>query len=196
MRLRFVQRKNRNMAAQIHKLLTANTIRRFIACKISLIIICSNSQSRVYAFDSVSRNSIHQNITRKALGFLVQNFQDEIIDGNSFWFDFRNYFHPEVHFDSCNFVESFKYINERYHDVLKLLHNGDRKAFTEFGHLLHTVQDFYAHSNRIELGHDNPKDLFEKGLSFWNQDKPLDPYQLFNEVRIIEGEPQAKNDDF
>ena len=60
--------------------------------------------------------------------------------------------HDEYHFDNNAFVESHAYIEEQRALVLSSLRaNRVCSAWSAFGRLTHTVQDFYAHSNYIEL---------------------------------------------
>lgn len=60
--------------------------------------------------------------------------------------------HPEYHFDHNAFEESYAYMEEqRALTVSALMANDMRSAWSAFGRLTHTAQDFYAHSNYIEL---------------------------------------------
>ena len=60
--------------------------------------------------------------------------------------------HDEYHFDNNAFKESYAYIEEqRALIVSSLLANDVRSAWSAFGRLTHTAQDFYAHSNYIDL---------------------------------------------
>ena len=65
-----------------------------------------------------------------------------------------NEFKPERHFDSCRFAETTAYIRGQHGATISFLDPADPDPFratVEFGDLLHPVQDFYAHSNWIEL---------------------------------------------
>ena len=60
--------------------------------------------------------------------------------------------HDEYHFDSNAFAESYAYLEaERSLTVSYLEANEVCSAWSAFGRLLHTAQDFYAHSNYIDL---------------------------------------------
>lgn len=60
--------------------------------------------------------------------------------------------HDEYHFDSNAFAESFAYLEEqRSLTISSLEANEVCSAWSAFGRLLHTAQDFYAHSNYINL---------------------------------------------
>ena len=94
------------------------------------------------------------------------------------------------HFESCRFVPepyianniplvqpgSFDYIQKTYRDAVSRLNPADPDPFRaadNFGKLLHTVQDFYSHTNWINLlGLTTPNqvssaDIFEKTLGPW-----------------------------
>ena len=60
--------------------------------------------------------------------------------------------HDEYHFDNNAFEESYAYIEENHAQIRTALKGGDvEEAWTAFGRLTHTAQDFYAHSNYIPL---------------------------------------------
>jgi hypothetical protein len=60
--------------------------------------------------------------------------------------------HDEYHFDNNAFEKSYAYLEEqRALTVASLMANDAPSAWSAFGRLTHTAQDFYAHSNYIEL---------------------------------------------
>jgi len=60
--------------------------------------------------------------------------------------------HPEYHFDQNAFEESYAYIEaQRALTVSCLMANDRPSAWSAFGRLTHTAQDFYAHSDYIPL---------------------------------------------
>ncbi len=61
--------------------------------------------------------------------------------------------HPHFHFDSNAFDTSYAYINEQQQMVWNTLKSRAeiKFAWEAFGRLTHTVQDFYAHSNYVQL---------------------------------------------
>jgi hypothetical protein len=60
--------------------------------------------------------------------------------------------HDEYHFDNNAFEKSYAYIEEqRAHTISSLMTNDAPSAWSAFGRLTHTAQDFYAHSNYIDL---------------------------------------------
>lgn len=60
--------------------------------------------------------------------------------------------HDEFHFDNNAFEKTYAYIEEQRALVTSSLMSGDaNSAWEAFGRLLHSVQDFYAHSNYVTL---------------------------------------------
>ncbi len=60
--------------------------------------------------------------------------------------------HDEYHFDNNAIKESYAYIAKNHTQVHTALKSGlIKKAWSAFGRLSHTAQDFYAHSNYIPL---------------------------------------------
>jgi hypothetical protein len=72
--------------------------------------------------------------------------------------------HDEKHFDDCGFDEGEQWIRDQYALMpkalleLRLINEVGREAYfplgaaTLFGRILHPAQDFYSHSNWVELG--------------------------------------------
>ena len=62
------------------------------------------------------------------------------------------YGHDEFHFDNNAFKKSYAYVEEQRALVVSSLKANDvSSAWAAFGRLTHTAQDFYAHSNYIDL---------------------------------------------
>ena len=61
--------------------------------------------------------------------------------------------HPHFHFDSNAFEASFNYIEEQRQIILEINNSFNKlqASWQAFGRLTHAVQDFYAHSNYIQL---------------------------------------------
>lgn len=60
--------------------------------------------------------------------------------------------HDEYHFDNNAFEKSYAYLEEqRALTISSLMANDISSAWSAFGRLTHTAQDFYAHSNYIKL---------------------------------------------
>ena len=104
--------------------------------------------------------AIHEEMTREALGTrLSSRALANIIAANlkqDSWIGLLG--HDEYHFDNNAFDESYRYINEQRGYVLaSLLLAVGRPAWTAFGRLTHSVQDFYAHTNYVSLWLDEYK---------------------------------------
>ncbi|HQR05881.1 MAG TPA: hypothetical protein PLN21_03610 [Gemmatales bacterium] len=61
----------------------------------------------------------------------------------------------EVHFDNCHFREGIQQIQDKWDIINRIGNSSSLSARTSFGHLLHTVQDFYAHSTWVEIHQQN-----------------------------------------
>jgi hypothetical protein len=60
--------------------------------------------------------------------------------------------HDEYHFDNNAFEQGYAYIEEQRALVVESLQGNDvPTAWAAFGRLTHTAQDFYAHSNYVDL---------------------------------------------
>ncbi len=60
--------------------------------------------------------------------------------------------HDEYHFDNNAFEKSLAYMEEQRTQVISSIHREDApSAWSAFGRLTHTAQDFYAHTNYIDL---------------------------------------------
>jgi hypothetical protein len=60
--------------------------------------------------------------------------------------------HHEYHFDHNAFAKSYAYMEEQRASTVSSLRASDSlSAWSAFGRLTHTAQDFYAHSNYIDL---------------------------------------------
>jgi len=56
-----------------------------------------------------------------------------------------------IHFDNCAFPDGIEYIAGQWDLIREIGDPYSTESLGAFGQLLHTVQDFYAHSNWIEL---------------------------------------------
>ncbi|XP_045573381.1 von Willebrand factor A domain-containing protein 7-like [Salmo salar] len=71
--------------------------------------------------------------------------------------DFRHMFNGDYHFDGETFVEGRKLITDGVSSVKASIKRGNFEAARQkLGDILHTLQDFYSHSNWIELGNRFP----------------------------------------
>jgi hypothetical protein len=97
----------------------------------------------------------HESITRKALSerfsphalqaVLAANLkQDNLLTGQVG--------HNEYHYDNNAIAESNQYVEKQRRLTLSALQDEDLlAAWAAFGRLTHTAQDFYAHSNYVDL---------------------------------------------
>jgi hypothetical protein len=81
--------------------------------------------------------------------------------------------HSEAHFDNCAFDAAVDFINDRLRAAdaaVKARLFAD--AMYDLGQALHAIQDFYAHSNYIELmAQAHPHDVASaKTIAFWQKD--------------------------
>lgn len=89
--------------------------------------------------------SLGDRFSPRALSVIIQaNVDQDRIAGQ--------FGHDEYHFDNNAFDKSYAYIEKQRALVVSSLTSGDaNSAWQAFGRLLHTAQDFYAHSNYIAL---------------------------------------------
>lgn len=68
-------------------------------------------------------------------------------------------FHPEYHFDNNQIAQGNAYIEKQRNLTINLLNNRRvKQAWQSFGQLIHTAQDFYAHTNYIASWLESLKD--------------------------------------
>ena len=97
---------------------------------------------------------VHAEITRKALtGMFSDRALEAILTANLKQDRLLGLIgHDEYHFDGNAFGRSYAYLEEqRALTVLSLGTNDVSPAWSAFGRLLHAAQDFYAHTNYIDL---------------------------------------------
>ncbi len=105
--------------------------------------------------------TIHQNISSSALtplGVSEKSFQT-IDNGNTGQDDFSHYNFGDAahHFDNCMFQAGVAYVNAQRSYIRQQAvkahtdASARREILEAFGELIHTVQDFYSHTNYVEL---------------------------------------------
>ncbi|WP_437769274.1 hypothetical protein WMF27_09310 [Sorangium sp. So ce281] len=95
----------------------------------------------------------HNDLTEEALTFLSEDVADEVGDHNEDTDSGYPEYKSRYHVDNCRIPDAFDSIRERYADVVSLLNPASLSRYDAkqvFGTILHTVQDFYAHSNWME----------------------------------------------
>jgi hypothetical protein len=89
-----------------------------------------------------------------------------------------------LHFDGENFVGGHERIIFRRNGVIEAARLGKASlARLALGQALHTLQDFYAHSNWIELGHETPNSLLT--IPGHTQDELLDAVQEWKKIMAL-----------
>jgi hypothetical protein len=96
----------------------------------------------------------HESITRRALSKRFSpRALEEIIAANLKQDNLRGQIgHDEYHFDNNAFEKSYAFIEKQRELTVTALQNDNQpSAWAAFGRLIHTAQDFYAHSNYVDL---------------------------------------------
>ncbi|XXT15859.1 hypothetical protein WME94_37000 [Sorangium sp. So ce429] len=100
----------------------------------------------------------------------------------------------EAHFDNCAFDESIKYINALVAEANQVLSrsglapNDVKKGMSLIGRLLHGVQDFYSHTNYVELMHEKDAPFNEAlALPIWTANGAKLVMQLANDGTLTSG---------
>jgi hypothetical protein len=95
----------------------------------------------------------HADITEDALPFLFEDLREDLGAFNEETDSGETQYDSAYHVDNCRIEESFKSIRERYVGVVNAIKDGLWfGAVLHFGTILHTTQDFYSHSNWVDLG--------------------------------------------
>jgi hypothetical protein len=100
----------------------------------------------------------HYGITERALPFLTPIALYEINKGHHVadWEDkVGGMFSAKQHFDNCRFRDGTMLINDFYNQILNTPRENipyDKDVRIKFGRILHAAQDFYSHTNWVELG--------------------------------------------
>lgn len=95
---------------------------------------------------SITRNAVSERISPRAReAIIAANLkQDHLLTGQVG--------HDEYHYDNNAIAESDRYLEAQRALTISALKNDDPPAaWAAFGRLLHTAQDFYAHSNYVDL---------------------------------------------
>ncbi len=160
-------------------LISSSTLIITTSIIILTILLFSTIAHPINAFES----PIHGDITDESLGFLVSDVLDKISSTNVDVDETNE--GSEFHLYSCDFQGATENIKSLYDQLVTNIKNNIDAPET-FGRLLHPVQDFYAHSNWVELG---KNDLIDNGDGKWIV---LKPFQEYKGVSIVQVED--KND--
>jgi hypothetical protein len=95
---------------------------------------------------------IHAQMTRQANGGILNEEQLSVVILHNMLVD-ADQLNSCLHFDNCAFACGLEQINQQWAliDALSSHDRFDNLGLSAFGRLLHTTQDFYAHSNWVEL---------------------------------------------
>lgn len=134
---------------------------------------------------------VHQDITREGLYFLKPEPLDAIV--NQHVVIEQDPSSPN-HFDNCQFSETVDRINSRYEAAVVYLnpHKLDLpKAEERFGYILHAAQDFYSHTNWVEMGR---SDLIDPWYGHWRSLTPYTESSNTHPVFILEEDGKPHSD--
>lgn len=94
---------------------------------------------------SITRNALSEYFSPRALeAIIAANLEQDNLRGQIG--------HDEYHFDNNAFEKSYAFIEAQRTLAISSLQDGDQPAaWTAFGRLTHTAQDFYAHTNYVDL---------------------------------------------
>ncbi|MDJ0662172.1 MAG: PEP-CTERM sorting domain-containing protein [Crocosphaera sp.] len=167
----------------------------FLIAPFTAILPISKSQ----AFNSFFPNN-HTAIDNQAFDFLRNTILTDITDEHVFQ-DTVNLNTDYIHFDNSQFTKAIEYINTQYTAPRNFFGAGGViaefaptspqpfDATDEFGQLLHTVQDFYSHSNWVDYDPASVP-LFDDKLGKWTEHKPyvsVDRGGNIGKLLILEG---------
>ena len=169
-------RRDRNSRHGPATLATAALVAGISVCGASLAVseqpasaFCS---SRIAIGTCEHPEDSHEQMNVDGLGFLNVGALGEMHDEHEFM-DWTGKNSADKHFDNCRFGGSIAEINERWDgdyaeagviEEFDPAHPSPLDAADEFGQILHVAQDFYSHSNWVELGR---TDLFDTGVGHW-----------------------------
>jgi hypothetical protein len=92
----------------------------------------------------------HAEILAAACSDLLETQQLNIVIASNLLQDGRQ-FESAVHFDNCAFLAGAQYVASELRNMRQSRNPRDGNALAAFGRLSHTIQDFYSHSNWIEI---------------------------------------------
>jgi hypothetical protein len=130
----------------------------------------------------------HQNIIEDALPFLDKQILSRIVhdnqdEDNCALFDCPGW-HAENHMDACDYGDNINNINEKH--LKSARKDYPFSAAGWFGRALHPVQDFYSHSNWVEIdalwssmnGYHLP--IVDNQVTFWKEFRDWDNIRSLN----------------
>jgi len=93
----------------------------------------------------------HKGAIIKTKAFPVSSCTEKLINAQVSQ-DILHFYNPLVHFDNCRIKDSIKYISSINNEIdINIMKNDYEQAATNIGKALHTIHDFYSHTNYVEL---------------------------------------------
>ncbi|KUK46008.1 MAG: hypothetical protein XD73_1117 [Anaerolinea thermophila] len=129
------------------------------------------------------KTKYHVEITQNVLQeYFSQENLKKIIKANIQQDRVKNQFgHDYIHFDGSAFSEGFTYIEDQKAILLKSVEDSDfQTAWAALGRILHSWQDFYSHSNYVQLWHQTTENPSPEEIDH------NDP-EIFNSPKLISG---------
>ena len=140
-------------------------LERWIPSVLLLMLISSATISSAFAFQTgnIMGNYVHREITLKGLdklGFSSEVLEKVILNVNNqdnAFFNPSSLFLSDHHFDDNHIVEGANLIRERRKQIIDLALKSSwypvtrEKIYWVMGEMMHSAQDFYSHSNFLEL---------------------------------------------
>ncbi|MBI3071827.1 MAG: hypothetical protein HYY84_06815 [Deltaproteobacteria bacterium] len=133
---------------------------------------------------------VHEETTKEALKFLkagvvseitAKKHKEEIVITKGFVMKQIVKRPQDLHFDDCDYEGSTKRIRKEFKAAVQEIVKSKKQlaGADEFGAALHTIQDFYAHSNWVESG---ITELVDSRLSNW---KPLTTWDEIGDAVLV-----------
>lgn len=122
--------------------------------KVLLLVFVLLLSSSVNAFKTywLVGGDVHEDITNLALAGQIDAWYLEMVDAGNTAQDLDNLWDSNAHFDNMAIRGSLGYIGARWREALNLVEKQSYgSGCRQFGRLIHTIQDFYSHSNYVEL---------------------------------------------
>jgi hypothetical protein len=121
------------------------------------LVVSPAYRSQAFTTDTFFTTGNHERATSVLRPFLRSGVYDDIVDEHDDWADDGVRQHvPWIHADDCAFSETAMQINSFQARAVRRLTPGGQldpwAASDQFGRSLHPSQDFYSHSNWVELG--------------------------------------------
>jgi hypothetical protein len=142
---------------------------------------------------TLSGEPVHEEVTAEGLAFLRPEIIASIQAANVS-VDTEFALVNANHFDDCNFSGGADVIRTYQRAAVAALGPesapgaGDALALLAFGQWLHTTQDFYAHSNWVEL---RGQALADDALTIWPEWAPYETLSTSG-FRLVQGRPPAR----